>query len=296
MKTGIEVVRGGLFVGIVALALPLLPAYAGPFGDECGRGKGRRGDRLSEHIRMLNLAPEQQEKVENQHRENKEKMRELHGKLHEVRRQLYGEIGSPNPDKKKIDVTVSQLKELEAQLVDLRVESILKIKALLTSDQFETLHSFDRGERRERKRKESWIGKRGKEREMINDHIKSLNLTSEQRGQIEAQRVQAREKMRDLRESLMGKRRELRRELEKSDSDRKKLDSTIAEVKDLHMQITDQRVNNVLQMKGILTNEQFKMLQALERKERRGRKGGPGNDPMGSEHAKCSAGGPPTAD
>jgi Spy/CpxP family protein refolding chaperone len=296
MKTGIEVIRGGLFVGMVALALPLLPSYGGPFGDECGREKGRRGDRLSEHIRMLNLAPEQQEKVENQHRENKEKMRELYSKLHEVRRQLYGEIGSPNPDKKRIDATVSQLKELEARLVDLRVESILKIKALLTSDQFETLHSFDRVERREKKRKESWIGKRGKEREMINDHIKSLNLTSEQRGQIEAQRVQAREKMRDLRESLMGKRRELRRELEKSDSDRKKLDSTIAEVKDLHMQITDQRVNNVLQMKGILTNEQFKMLQALERKERRGRKGGPGNDPMGSEHAKCSAGGPPTAD
>ena len=141
-----------------------------------------------------------------------------------------------------------------------------------------------------------WIGKRGKEREMINDHIKSLNLTSEQRGQIEAQRVQAREKMRGLRESLLSKRRELRRELEKSDSDRKKLDSTIAEVKDLHMQITDQRVNNVLQMKGILTDEQFKKLQALERKERRRRKGGPGNDPMGSEHAKCSAGGPPAAD
>ncbi len=102
------------------------------------------------------------------------------------------------------------------------------------------------------------------------EQLKTLNLTAAQTEQLTAQRKEKREAMKNLRESLKAKRRELREELYKENTDKAKIESIASELKKLNAQRIDRHVQGILQMKAMLTPEQFKKLSSLKQ-ERMGR-------------------------
>jgi len=101
----------------------------------------------------------------------------------------------------------------------------------------------------------------GQHRGERKDISKTLNLTPEQKEQIQQQRSMNKQKWAELRDKMREKRLELKGELEKPDTDRNKINAIIAEIKTLTGEQLELRVNNILATKQILTPEQFKKLQ-----------------------------------
>jgi Spy/CpxP family protein refolding chaperone len=96
------------------------------------------------------------------------------------------------------------------------------------------------------------------------EYLAELNLTPAQMEKLNAQRQANRSAVRELHRALRTKRGELRREMDKLNPDKAKIESITSELKSLEAQRIDQRVRIILQMKETLTPEQFKKLSALE--------------------------------
>lgn len=102
------------------------------------------------------------------------------------------------------------------------------------------------------------FSERSKEkRQKIESIMQELNLTPQQKAQIESQRNEQREQNKQLRTLLSEKRKELKQELEKAVSDRAQIERIAEELKEIQSQRLDQRINSILKMKEILTPEQY---------------------------------------
>ena len=91
-----------------------------------------------------------------------------------------------------------------------------------------------------------------------------LGLTPEQETQLKEHKQKTREEMDALKKELFAKGKQLHEELGKPDSDKTRIDGIVAEMKALESKQIDQRVNNFLEMKKILTPEQFEKFMALK--------------------------------
>lgn len=100
-----------------------------------------------------------------------------------------------------------------------------------------------------------YMHREGKSDELINE----LNLTPSQQEQLKKQRGEHGQKFRDTNEQLRGKELELRQELEKDVTDKRKVDELMGEIKVLQGQRLEQRVEGTMSMKEILTPEQFRL-------------------------------------
>jgi len=96
--------------------------------------------------------------------------------------------------------------------------------------------------------------------EKTDDFSKTLNLTPEQQEKIKKQQSMNREKGAELRNKLRDKMLELREELEKPQINKDRVNVLVAEIKTLTGEQLEQRVDNIISMKQILTPEQFKKL------------------------------------
>lgn len=92
---------------------------------------------------------------------------------------------------------------------------------------------------------------------------KVLNLTDKQKQQIEEHRKKSMEETAVIRREMMEKHRALRKELGKSDTDKANVDRLLKDLKDLHGKHLDSMVNRVVEMKQILTPEQFEKMNKI---------------------------------
>jgi len=97
-------------------------------------------------------------------------------------------------------------------------------------------------------------GERGRR---MKNFVEELDITPEQQAKLKEQRDEHRERIKELLQALRDKRKGLAEELEKTTTDKDKIDELVSEIKGLHGQLIDERVKNILQMKTILTHEQF---------------------------------------
>lgn len=114
---------------------------------------------------------------------------------------------------------------------------------------------------------------RGGAGEQAFDKFLELNLTPEQTELIRKQREENRRMMRELHQAIRSKHRELRDELDRETTDKKKVETIIADLKNLEAMRIDQRVKAITQVKEALTPEQFRKLQSLRDERQRGRRG-----------------------
>lgn len=112
---------------------------------------------------------------------------------------------------------------------------------------------------------------------------KELGLSEEQQVQIKEHRKRSHAQMKTIGESLKKQRENLRVVLSKYDADPAEIEKIASEIKYLHSQLIDHRIASILEVKTILSPEQFTKFQEKMnefkkkmRQSRKGHRGGPG--------------------
>jgi len=121
--------------------------------------------------------------------------------------------------------------------------------------------------------------------------VEELQLTPQQKEALDKDRAEFDAKSKDLRDKAHQARMDLKQELDKPTSDKSRIGALASELKALAGQQIDNRIDQVMALKKILTPEQFdKMKSSMERhmKDRPGKHGY--KDKMDGEH------GPPPPD
>ncbi|MBU9888757.1 MAG: Spy/CpxP family protein refolding chaperone [Candidatus Omnitrophica bacterium] len=114
------------------------------------------------------------------------------------------------------------------------------------------------------------------------DFFKDLDLTPEQKAKVEAQREAQEGLSKPLREQIRTKMQGLHGELSKPASDKAVVNGLVGDINNLKGQLFAQRIDGVLELKQVLTPEQFGKVQAKfgePYRERGARKNGRGMKP-----------------
>lgn len=89
-----------------------------------------------------------------------------------------------------------------------------------------------------------------------------LNLSAEQKEKIKALRQSQKQQMTELRQTLMEARAKLKEQLDNPGATRDTIAPLANDIKNILAKMVDQRIEGIFAIKGILTPDQFKQLQA----------------------------------
>ena len=121
-----------LVVGFAIVFFTLSAAYAQ------GQGKyhqGGQGDKES-IFKELNLTPEQKQKLEDNRKAQREEMAKLREAIKEKRLKLQEKLNDPAVTRSSVEPLISEIKIIQAELIDHRINGIFAVKAILTPEQF----------------------------------------------------------------------------------------------------------------------------------------------------------------
>jgi len=121
----------GLMVALMALSVPMVYADNGPGDKDWHHGQGERM-----MAKILNLSDDQVKGLKDIHQKEKEAMKSAFKQMKSNREAFNAEIVKATPDMSKINDIQAQIKTLQAQMVDGRLNSLLEVKKLLTPEQF----------------------------------------------------------------------------------------------------------------------------------------------------------------
>jgi Spy/CpxP family protein refolding chaperone len=124
-----------------------------------------------------------------------------------------------------------------------------------------------------------WGGKdgNGDRQAHFNKIAEKLQLTPQQKTELDKQREAFIAKAKDLREKIRSAKTELMQELDKAVPDKAHIETLIAQTKELVGEQMRTKVDKVLAMKQVLTSEQFAKMKEF-RQERKGDKHGEHSD------------------
>ena len=135
----------------VILSLILLPCLAFAQAPEQTAAE-ETGEELpvSKIAEELGLSPEQKEQLKEQRYQEQYKRIETRNQLRLKELQLRHELENEVVNKQAVDRIVAELKELQGITIEQRVNSILKMREILSPEQFEKLQSLGKQKIRER--------------------------------------------------------------------------------------------------------------------------------------------------
>ena len=143
--------RNAILAAVMVMAmLGTTAAYAegmGPGGHH-GQERGEKG----EFYKELNLTPEQRDQVKAQKEATKAQKQELREAMKAKRAELKAELAKKDLDRARVNVITTEMKAITAKLVDMRVESIIALKKILTPEQFQKMQD-KMGQHREKRGK-----------------------------------------------------------------------------------------------------------------------------------------------
>lgn len=161
MKTMIK--RFVVYLSAVVMLSAAATSYAmhGGEGEQCGvKGHGFKGaeggkwggpaKRFQGMIDKLDLSGEQREQLKTHLDQKKARTETLREALKATHKALREELGSYDSDEGAIKNTVAELKAINAQMLDLKVDNVLAMKKILTPEQFQKMKEL-RKERRNQK-------------------------------------------------------------------------------------------------------------------------------------------------
>ncbi len=156
---------GLMIVGILAAFLAVNLVYAQDYAQgkkEAGRTecKAVDGGRME---KALKLTPEQQQKLQDNRRAQRERMSQLLKALKEKQQILQQELKKPSVTKASLAPILTEIKSIQAQLIDSRVEGILAVKEILTPEQFAKFQEMAANKQKGmRERFRNWRENRGR--------------------------------------------------------------------------------------------------------------------------------------
>ena len=113
----------------------------------------------------LDLTPEQRDKIKTEREANMARMKESYEKMKAKKLELKSELEKPVVDKAKVSSIASELKNISAEKVDQRINSILSLKEILTPEQFKQMNA--KMEEKHKEHKGKW--EKGEKGEMHGD-------------------------------------------------------------------------------------------------------------------------------
>lgn len=137
--------KNQFIIGIVVIsALIAGAAYAEDPGTSCPMGKDKASckDKKEGVMRQLNLTAEQKKLLKDSKEAHRAEMGQLAKALKEKRRELKDALAKPGVTKEQVDPIASQIKSIQTQMVDRRIDGILKVKGILTPEQFQKLQGM----------------------------------------------------------------------------------------------------------------------------------------------------------
>ncbi len=93
-------------------------------------------------INELSLTPEQRELLKEQRYQERYKMINTRNKIRLKELELRHELEKKEINREAVDKILAELKKLQSNILEQRVEAILKMKEILTPEQFEKLQSI----------------------------------------------------------------------------------------------------------------------------------------------------------
>lgn len=151
-KTGLVIIGLGVFF------LTVSSAYAQ--AQKVGKPDGGR---FKESIyKELNLTPEQQKTLEANRKAQYERTSQIRATMMEKEKQLQQTLKDPAVTRAKVEPLVSEIKSLQAQLIDQRVNGIFAVKEILSPEQISKLTQLMEKRKENRKGRFQKEQKRGK--------------------------------------------------------------------------------------------------------------------------------------
>jgi len=133
----IQKVKNIIFLTMITFALTLTPAAASdnPAGQTKHAEQGASGVHEG-FYKDLNLSDGQRKLLEENRAKNREQMKALVNEIKEKKSAMRRELQKEALDMTKINQTNQDLKKLEAQMLDYRLERIFEVRKILTPEQF----------------------------------------------------------------------------------------------------------------------------------------------------------------
>lgn len=158
MNTGrCKIIIGSI---IVAMALASSAVHAQPSCPADGKEKGwaeKKEVKRQELYKELNVTEEQKKALEENKNKHREEMKALFTQEKEKRALISQELQKGALDMARINQINDELKKLQAQMSDQRLERILEVRRILTPDQFKKFIS--KIEERANRSKDKFKGK-----------------------------------------------------------------------------------------------------------------------------------------
>jgi Spy/CpxP family protein refolding chaperone len=125
------------FIGLyIFVALSLAHAQATPGPDESS-AKWHPGQRIQEIFNQLNLTDDQKKQLEMNKQQHRAKMESSRQAMKTSREAFQQELMKPLLDRPRINEIHQQIKALQSQMEDDKLNSILAVRTILTPEQFQ---------------------------------------------------------------------------------------------------------------------------------------------------------------
>ncbi len=125
-------------IKVIAISLAIVSVLvSGVYADEAYKESRYSEDGLKERvIKKLNLTQEQQGKLAEHRKAHRESMMKLRAAMKEERAELQEELRKPDFTEATVRPLVEEIKALQSEMIDLRVDGVFAVKDILTPEQF----------------------------------------------------------------------------------------------------------------------------------------------------------------
>ena len=151
---------------VTVLFIPIIlttAAFAQGYGHMRGQMRGHMmygGHKMPEIMGRIGLSEEQNRTILNHCDRGRNERTGIQSKIRDKRMELKYELEKKEIDREAIDRTVQDLKNLYAEMLEHRVNQILKLRSTLTPEQFEQLQYMQREQQPQERRR--GFGQRGR--------------------------------------------------------------------------------------------------------------------------------------
>ncbi|MEI6437155.1 MAG: Spy/CpxP family protein refolding chaperone [Candidatus Omnitrophota bacterium] len=142
-----------LLAGLLA-ASPVLAQGAAPDKPATQEHKGDHKDRaamMEKTLQELGLTPEQKEKMAALRSGGEGKQKAAFQSIKAKKDELKALLDGPNPDEAKAKALAGEISALESTMMQARIDHIIKLRQILTPEQFKKLEEIRQKHRAERK-------------------------------------------------------------------------------------------------------------------------------------------------
>lgn len=194
----------------------------------------------------LNLSKEQQESLVNKSEMTKEKIDSIRKKIKETRERLQKELSEITLNQKEIDLIISNLKDLDKEMITLKINGIIEIRKTLTEEQYKELRSL-------------------KDKKASKTLSEGLDLSPKQEATFQTFYQQYRESMLKLEKNIEILKESTKEQLSKDIFDKEKINQLTDETIENLSKKIETTVEYFINIKQILTYDQFQQFQANQK-------------------------------